>query len=358
MNIAFVVDTPYQTLNALNLYWNHYRDKESVTADIYVVDQFRNARQIFEQIQKQELFANAYFLRREENRFMPQGWKRSLRVAYSYLNPRHAIRNQFDGKIPHKKYDVVFSAVMQCFTASLLKLNPKADYMLFDDGTGSYSGDVVANGGGKAYKLFSKLTGTGANAARPKKLFVNNVPMCHSTSADEICAMPQFNQEFLNVAYEVFSVTKQEQPLEGIILLSQPGDNEYHEKYMQSLVDWVRPWKEQVLVRMHPRDRAYERYTDFAVDDKGEMWELKISQMDMDKVMLVGHYSTAHMTPKLLYNKEPWLMFTFFMNVPEAQLSEGHPAWDLVNSYTHKERILFPRSEEELAQQINMFLNQ
>jgi len=358
MRVTIIADTPYQILNATNLYWNHYRGKEGVLTDCYIVDQFRNAHQIYERILEQELFDNVYFLRREENRFMPQGWKRSLRVAYSYLNPAHAIRNQFDGKIPRRKYDQIYSSVMQCFTASMLKLNPKAEFMLYDDGTGSYSGDLVSNGGGKAYKLFSKLTGTGANAARPKKLFVNNVPMCHSHSADEICAMPEFNQEFLNVAYKIFAVGAQEKPLEGIIMLSAPDDNEYHTRLMNTMADWMRPWKDRVLVRMHPRDRNYARYADFKVDDKGEMWELKISQMNMDKILLIGHYSTAHLTPKLLYNKEPWLMFTIFMNEPDEQLSEGHPVWDLMNSYTHKERILFPRSEEEMAQQINMFLNQ
>jgi len=358
MNIAFIVDTPYQTLNALNLFWGNYHRKKNVTADLYIVDQFRNAHQIYERILEKKLFDNVYFLRWEENRHMPQGWKRSLRVAYSYLNPKHAVRNQFDGPMPKEKYDAIFASVMSCFVASMIKLNSKADFMLFDDGTGSYSGNLVANGGGKAYKLFSKLTGTGANSARAKKLFVNNVPMCHSTSADEICAMPKFRQDFLDVAYQIFSVAKQTELTAGIVLLSHPGDNAPLDKCMQDNVDWIRPWKDRVIVRMHPRDRAYQRYLDFEVDDKGEMWELKISQMDMDRVLLVGNYSTAQMTPKMLYDKEPWLMFTFFMNDPEGQLGEGHPVHALINSYTHKERILFPRSEEELAYQMNRFLNQ
>ncbi len=358
MKIAFVVDTPYQTLNVLNLYWGYYRGKENLSADLYIVDQFRSAQQLYENILERKLFDNVYFLRREENRFMPQGWKRSLRVAYSYLNPRHAIRNQFDGKIPANQYDVIFAALMRCFTAALLKVNPKAEYMLFDDGTGSYSGDLVANGGGTAYKLFSKLTGTGANTARAKKLFVNNVAMCHSTGADEICPMPKFQQDFLDVAYQIFSVEKQEELADGIVLLSHPGDNGRLHQRMQNNVDRLRPWKDHVTVRMHPRDKAYDSYKGFRVDDKGEMWELKISQMDMDHILLIGSYSTAQLTPKLLYDKEPWLMFLRFMDDPTEQLPEDHPICMLMDSYTHKERILFPRSQEELEQQIGMFLNQ
>ena len=361
MKIAFVCDTPYQCLNATNLFWNFYRGREDIRCDIYVVDQFAKAAAITESLKNKKLFDNVYFLRREENRFMPQGLKRSLRVAYSYLNTKNAVRNQFDGEIPKNKYDLIYSSVMTCFVSALIVLNPKAEFCLYDDGTGSYSGDIVANGGGTAYKLFSKLTGRGANAARASKLYVNNPDMCNSTAAEEICRMPAFTQEYLDVAYEIFGVTKREGKMTGIVLLTYPALTPESDKDLQDIVDLMRPYSRQVLVRPHPRELGLERYEGFTVDTKGEMWELMISQMDMEQIALVGTYSTAQITPKLLYGKEPRLIFTY--KLANSLSAETMSRFDvLVNevceSYSNKDRIMVPKTVDELRECMDTILGQ
>ena len=110
MRLAFVCDTPYQVLTAVNLYWTSFYAKKQI-ADLYIVDQFKDAKNIYTKIEKEKLFDNVYFLSREENRFMPTGMKRYLKVAYSYLNPANAVRNQSNEIKPHdlkNKYDKIF----------------------------------------------------------------------------------------------------------------------------------------------------------------------------------------------------------------------------------------------------------
>jgi len=361
MRLAFICDTPYQVLNASNLFWGEFRDREDVIADLFFVDNFPNAREIFDRLNKKRLFDNVYFIRPEMNRIMQQGLRRKLRVLHSYLDPKQGIRNQYDGELPKDKYDVIFSSVMTCFVSAVIVMNKGADFCLFDDGTGSYSGDIVAAGGGFAYKLVSKLTGSGANAARAKKLYVNNSAMCRSTSADEICQMPPFTEKFLDMAYDVFGVDKQSGKMSGIVLLSQPGTTPALETQMQGMVDHLQPWKDRVTVRLHPRDTAYDRYTGFALDGKGEMWELKISQMDMDRILLISTCSTAQMTPKLLYGKEPWIVCTYRMfapSSPESLKRTEELVRNLSESYEHKERILLPENEEQFAAIVSQFVDQ
>lgn len=361
MKVAFVCDTPYQCLNALNLFWNTYMGRKDVLVDLYIVDQFKNARGIYERICRKKLFHNVYFLRREKNRTLPQGLKRSLLVAYSYLNTTRAVRNQFDGEVPRNKYDAIYSAVMTCFISALVTLNPKAEFMLFDDGTGSYSGDIIANGGGAAYKLFSKLTGRGAEARKATKLFVNNPSMCKSTAAEEVCQMPPFEQDFLDVAYEVFGVEKREGKLSGIVLLTHPSQNVQLGEDMRNIVSWMRPYQDKTLVRPHPRDTDLDLYDGFALDTKGEMWELMISQMDMDRILLMASYSTAQVTPKLLYDKEPWLVFTY--HLATASSEESKSRYDLLvkelsDTYRNKHRIMVPNSVQELSDCLKKFIDQ
>ena len=354
MRLAFICDTPYQTLNVLNMYWHKYRSDKNVQADLFVVDQFIRADQLQARIRQKGLFDNVYFLRREENRFMPQGLKRSIRVAYSYLNPKHAVSNQFDDGAPAllaNRYDEIYASLMKCFTAALVKLNPNAVFNLFDDGVGSYTGDLVANGGGLPYKIFSRIFHSGAYATRARKLYVNNVSTCHATAADEICPLPKMSQEFLDVAYRIFQIEPQSGG-EGIILLSQPFDSQdATADRMRAFLTALKPWKDKITVRMHPRDMAFDLYSDFKVDKSGQLWELKTAQLDMDRTVLICNFSTAQVTPKMLYDKEPWLIFIHHIlkiSTPEYMQVIEQEAAQLRDQYRNKDRILIPHSMEEL----------
>ena len=356
MRFAFVCDTPYQVLNTLSMYWHCYREDKEIQADLFVVDQFAGAKELYEGICKENLFDNVYLLRREENRFLPRGLKRSIRVAYSYWNPKHAIRNQIDSVSPEtfmNRYDVIHASLVKCITSALIKLNPKAVFYLLEDGTGSYFGDLVAMGGGLPYRIFSFIFRSGANAARAKKLYVYDVDSCYGTAADEICALPKISEEFLQIAYRIFGIEKQENR-NGIIYLSQPfemkGDIEIQ---VPLILERIKPWADKTLVRMHPRDFAYEFYSAFEVDDKRQMWELVISQTDMDNIILIGNYSTAQITPKVLYDKEPWLIFTYnIMNVFSQEDNEmvAVQIEQMKKNYRSKDRILVPKTFEEFSE--------
>ena len=353
MRLAFVCDTPYQVLTAVNLYWTSFYAKKQI-ADLYIVDQFKDAKNIYTKIEKEKLFDNVYFLSREENRFMPTGMKRYLKVAYSYLNPANAVRNQSNEIKPHdlkNKYDKIFSSVMTCFVSALVKMNKNAEFNLFDDGMGSYSGDIVKSGGGFAYKIFSKITKTGACAERASHLYVNNKDMCRSQAADTICQIPKMSQEFLQIADRIFSVEKSSCVSKNIIFLSQPSNGlKSLEDDMQNLINTLYLYKDKIMVRLHPRETDYDKYRGFQIDNSREFWELKVSKMDMQDMVLIGDYSTAQITPKLLFDKEPWLLMTYHLAITyteEEKASFDKVVSDVKAHYNEKEKVMIPRNEEE-----------
>lgn len=354
MKLAFVCDTPYQVLTAVNLYWtSFYAEKQ--TADLYIVDQFKDASKIYNNIVKEDLFDNVYLLNREENRFMPSGIKRYIKVAYSYLNPVHAINNQSKEIKPQSlknRYDKIFSSVMTCFVSALIKLNKKAEFSLFDDGLGSYYGDIVYNGGGIAYRCFSKITKTGIYAKRAEKLYVNNKEMCQSKAADIFIQIPKMDDSFFEIANRVFSLKESISENKRIIFLSQPSTGlQTIENDMQRLVEILRVYKDNVTVRLHPREINYEKYKEFQLDTSGELWELKVSKMDMDDMILIAAHSTAQITPKVIFDKEPSLIFTYYLSTAYTDIEKK--AFDdisnnLKNHYRDKRKIMIPKDENEL----------
>ena len=241
---------------------------------------------------------------------------------------------------------------MTCFVSALLKVNEKAEFNLFDDGTSSYSGDVVQSGGGFAYRVFSKITKTGAHAARAEKIYVNNKEMCQSKAADIICQIPAMTEEFLDIANRIFSVQESVDRTKEIIFLSQPSTGRQSlADDMQRLIDILKPYKEKITVRLHPREIDFEKYKDFQIDTSKEFWELKVSQLEMDGKVLVSDYSTAQITPKILFDKEPRLLFTYKMASTynlEEKMSFDNVVKYVKENYRDKSKIMVPNNEEEL----------
>lgn len=353
MRLAFVCDTPYQILTATNLYWTSFIDKKK-SADLYIVNQFKDAEKIYNNLKKENMFDNVYFLKREENRFMSSGIKRYLRVAYSYLNPMHAIKNQMaakDIKAVKCSYDMVFASVMTCFVSALNKLNKDAVFSLFDDGMGSYSGDIVNSGGGFAYRTFSWITKTGAYAKRADCLYVNNKELCRSNAANSIWQIPKITEEYLAVANRIFSIEETLEKNKNVIFLSQPSTGlQSLEEDMDRLVAVLESYKEKITVRLHPRETDFEKYKNFQIDTSKEFWELKIAKMDMDDKVLIGDYSTAQITPKLLFDKEPYLLLTYQMAktyTTEEKKSFDYVVNDIREHYRDKSKVMIPKDENE-----------
>ena len=64
------------------------------------------------------------------------------------------------------------------------------------------------------------------------------------------------------------------------------------------------------VVRLHPRQKEAE-YEGFTLDKNRLLWELIVLQHINNRSVLIASFSTAQLVPKLLYNLEPALIFTY-----------------------------------------------
>ena len=362
MKELFICDTPYQLLNVLNIVFHDYdidSSEKTVTRDLYIINQFESASRLKDKIAEQSLFSNVYLLRKDETKFMKVGIKRHIRMSADFLGPRTLLAKRFKdydvSKLSYEDYDVVYASGAFSTVAAILKINPNARFMLYDDGLGSYDGDfLVRSSGGKLNRAFCMLFHVGSYVCKPEKLLINNVSICHSTSVkkEDIYPLPSFDKSFIDFCNQIFACSGADN--KKIVWLSQPmdcsmGAVETRDTIRDALMDY----KNDITVRMHPRDLDKEYYRAFSIDDGKDLWELSILNRNPDELVLLGSYSSAQITPKILFDLEPTLVFLFLLNVQASQeekITIMEKIKEIKSIYKHPERIIIPRNKDELRE--------
>lgn len=352
MRELYVCDTPYQVMNALNI---AYHREQKAEKTLFLVNQFRTAETVFGKILETKQFDHAYLLRRDETKFMPVGMKRYSLVMLDYLTPKRFLKARLQGKkAPVTGYDVVYASGAFSVVTAVMKLNPKAEFVLYDDGVGSYIGDNVMRGGGTLNRLFSKVFHVGAYACKPSKLLVNNVSMCQSTVVpkNRILPLPAIDAEFVSFCNGIFETCGDKK--NTVYWLSQPIDSvpgavEARERVYSCLY----PYRDKITVRMHPRDLAYDFYQAFTVDRGTDMWELTVQGIPTDDLILIGGYSSAQINLKMLFDMEPTLIFVYAFNkqLEEDKIQATKEQIENIRSiYRNPDKIYVPTTVEELTE--------
>jgi hypothetical protein len=85
-----------------------------------------------------------------------------------------------------------------------------------------------------------------------------------------------------------------------------------------------------------------------------DLWELICARQITDNHVLISGYSTAQFSPKFLYNKEPWLIFTFKLYTgffSDQKIESMQEVIERIrNGYENKEKLLIPKNVEELKE--------
>ena len=358
MKELYICDTPYQVMSALNIAYHSKNNSEKI---MLVENQFRSAENLVKRVEETKLFSRVFLLRIDETRLMPRGFNRYSRVMLGFLMPKLFMRRRladYSGEAERlfaEKFDTVYASTPNRVVAMMMKLKSDAELVFFDDGTGSYSGNLLARVGGRLYHLFCKVFNVGSYICKPSKLLVNNVSMCKSEAVarDKIFPMPELDKGFIDFCGKIFGVNTEKR--NSVYWLSQPSDSvpgadEARDKILSCLM----PYRDKIIVRMHPRDNDVEYYRDFTVDYGHDMWELSVlSYKDKaDSLILIAAYSSAQINPKILFDIEPVLIFVhhFHANTSQEEYYRvDSQIEDMRRAYRNPEKIYNPRTPEELS---------
>lgn len=165
------------------------------------------------------------------------------------------------GHVPDAPYARILCSYPYDTVKALLRASPDAELVLFDDGLGSYEGDILRDNGG-------------SGLPRPAALYVSAPELCHS-SASDIIRKPPFSlgdRRLVDTLQRIFAVDyAQLAPYHGkrCVYLTQPVDAHAERAEMdRRVLGLLDPHAREVIVRPHPRDPR------IVYDENGLPWGL------------------------------------------------------------------------------------
>ncbi len=326
MKFAFLCDTPFQVFNCVNFVY-HNVESSKFDSDIYVMQQFSSSEKITQKLRESGLFSNVYEVAYYYSKPSPVSKLVTLKQT---IFPQKNLVKHIYPKIDFtkKKYDVLVMATPIYFCFQFASCFPSAKVYFIDDGTGSYKGNIVESMTTGTFRLLHRFMNKGPLSLQIEKLYINNPDLCKSTVAPNICALPKWDNKdetYDKLLCSIFSVTEEgvsQYKNQHAIFLQQPLMQEMPpervEEVERNLFEQIKNRFPSFLVRLHPREKRREVYEQYPVDRMMCLWELICAKEITDNTVLIGAFSTAQFIPKMIFDKEPYLIFTFHLYSPNT----------------------------------------
>ena len=351
---AFAVGSPVQAIHAVNIV-SHDLEGCRGSADCYVCHMFAGADGLSERLRASGLFNNVYDLK-DFKKYSGAFDKvaQMLRVLF----PAAALKRCAAGKLPirRKVYKHVLMSNAVPFMSCLWLASPGADVWFFDDGIGSYFGDMAARS-----ELFNKIDRfffEGTKSVKPTRLYLAAPEASRSEMDCETLPLPELTDE-QTLAFEEGVFDYKENDLyrtHRFVYLSQPFAADAFRGYDASADAGVREAVASVcggdaVLRRHPRDK-----TDYpgglTEDTFANVWELECVKQISGSSVLIGGFSTAQVMPFILTGHEPTVIFTYKLLFKDLNAAPWPDAEGFIENMKtmvrHPERLCCPETPEEL----------
>ena len=340
MKVLYVVDTPLQLFNCINLQYNKKYD-----GDLLIINQFHGAISMAKKVASLCMFNSVTLIDKWNKEEVPIIKRKYFSFIY-VMFPMYYLYNELNrvgSEVLKNKYSVIVSAIYSPIIITLLRKNPESKLWLIDDGLASYTGNILTDflkDINKPLVLIYKLFYKDSFNRKPDALFLNNCDYCKNEMNVELRQLPPIDKNILSISDSIFPIGKfYNQP---IIWFSIPSVDEM---ITHKIAQCFCISNLDVIVRMHPRDKQNDIYMSyFGVDIPNDLWETKVLTMDIEKKILVSVFSTAQFVPKYLYNKEPILILLYKLYGFEYDISVG----EAIDTYNNSDRIFIPNSLNEL----------
>ncbi len=334
----FVCHTPYQVVNALGL------AQESEKADICICGQFADAAAVAENLKKTGIFQNVLLYKNFKT------YRGAVQKAVTLLRlcvPAVTLATLRVGKAVNSNYRALYFSYFTPFTDCLKLTNPQATVHMYEDGVGSYCiTDLEAFARTGIFKAFNTVLFNNALTYSAKSLHLNR-PACYmGVPYDTVAQLPALTD---TTALEtVFGYRENTVYAENrYVYLTQPlAETAVGEKANAVEDMLLAACGDRAVLRVHPRQNR-EQFAAYTQDTAGNLWELECAKQITDDHILIGAFSTAQFTPKMLFDKEPTVVFTHklygnLLDTADAMIEI------LKKMYRVPEKIVVVESDEQL----------
>ena len=219
-------------------------------------------------------------------------------------------------------YDKILAPAGTGFAWALSVINPRAEIVYYEDGIGGYYGDMFVMDH-HADRLTEKLKGCGIDPERfrPVEYLVSYPEFSRSRTAPKIskleCGSPE-SPEIKKALHKVFGDSCSRIYAENKIVYFSPltvGDHPDYKIVAERNIKLCRnidSLGEGFVIRPHPKEKnEIPNMKNGLTDTEAGQWEMIAMEQISDGHILIGGCSTAQLTPKLLFDREPWVIFTY-----------------------------------------------
>lgn len=354
MKIAFVVWTPLHLYNVLRYILSN--DLIGKT-DVYYISQSEGMEYYLGNLKKERIFHSIFSTSTKELEKHQVLWERSSVV----FSPKYYVKHLFGEIACGRGYDQLFISVQTKLNDAIFRANKCEEVIGFDDGTGSYVRDLY---GIPPWRYYNKIK----SIKREPFIHVKQVFL----SSPEYRLLDDDSISFKKL--EARSLTDEEKQLirkvfeydrhfdfPNYIYLNQPlcetPDPISHREREREIIGLLSSVKKKELaVRLHPREREKEIYRGLIKENDNSMWEIICEDEITNDHILISAFSTAQLTPKMYYNKEPNLIFTFKL-YDDYTMEQREIFQELIDElrhkYNHQNRIMEPETIDEFIRYIS-----
>lgn len=352
MRYLYYCNSAYQVLNALNLNWHRkYANFENIDdyhADLVLLNAFDDAKDMIDKIKTLNDFDNVYLANRVRN----AGIFHALKTTYNIINPYHYIeKSGIENPKQFKDYyDVITVPKFSKLTAAFSKINKDAKIHLYEDGFGTYYDDVKFDAKSKFYNLFYHIFGY-SFFYKFDFSYLNKKELYCGDSFDRIKEIPNFNKNYINTISNIFkkNYDNNEKKIFWFGQFIVDDVNDIISKLLSS------SYKSIAIYKPHPRYILPVNEID-NLDYKGP-WELyALGINDIENKCFITINSTAVLTPKILYNFETYIIFTYKL------LKDYSPSYldiaieKFISTYKNKEKIMIPSNKKEFEECLSKYI--
>ncbi len=360
---CYFCGTPYQIIAAVSIVRQNHE-----TADLYVLSDC--AKDYIKGIRKENIFSKVIFVRKmRKNPTRHMSTRLNLLRSYiqcSKITREILLPNTIYGKL----YFSSKGLEAKCCFFHYTKKNIPIRRILFDDGTGSYINDFFNQIGKK--ETFVRRLLFGKMALEPisdKMLYSPDLykMTCKSSKYNVKKINGKFDKdETIKMFNRIFQFKDSDLIKEDCILLDCLHEEILDKQEQKKLrLIYNRIFQElgieNIIVKPHPRDNATLKdgiryYTNYKLP-----LECLYMNLNCNDKVLISVSTTAVVTPKLLYDQEPYILLLYkLLNIKRQDINQDDLDTfytNCKNLYVHPERFMIPESEEELVSYLYQLKN-
>ncbi|WP_044973685.1 hypothetical protein [Ruminococcus sp. HUN007] len=298
--VCIICETPFQVFSAIQL---KSMISDNHIVDVFIGEVFVNASIIVENVKKTRLFNNVFSYKIDKMNFENK--------INELFFPNKYIQYLVGKSITPNTYDKIFISSTTYFAMAIVADNRSADVIYFDDGIGSYTGNIGIQNISLKRKLCYKLCFRNVNRFEYKDIYLYSPKLI--TKLDYNIKINKIkisnDKEIIATVEQVFNYFDDKLYEKKIIYFATPSQDFGNKLQEERITKVLENYSEDCIVRLHPRE-VNPQIFNFASIDKGvNLWELTSMNKISDNHILIGIFSTAQVVSKLLFNKEPCVVF-------------------------------------------------